>query len=182
MKKVNENDIDIKTFDLDTYILVYNEKDWDGGRICEMSLKTKSDFFDIASQMSDVLFDIFDFYGEENIIVGPFNELSNYCRWKNINDFELVQELKQQLKPKKYYLVNTEEDKALIEKLIEGNMRYLTQVYFYLPTKQILIQAGHHTAFAAYSENLETLNSELTSIISNHNGWHCELESFYENR
>lgn len=167
--------------DTDTYAIVYNEKDWDGGRISEMSLKIKSEFYDVAAHLSSILFDIFDYYHEKNICIGPFFEMSNYCRWKNINDFNLVRELKSQLKPTKYYMANVKEDKMLIENLIEGNMRYLTQSYFYLPDKQILIQVGHHTAFIAFSKNLEILNNEFLDIIEKYSGWHCELKSFYGN-
>ena len=181
MKRINVTDINTNTADTDTYVIVYNEKDWDGGRISEMSLKTKSEFYNIASQLSNILFDIFDFYHEENICIGPFHEMSNYCKWKNIDTFNLVQELKQQLKPKKYYQINIKDDKMLIENLIEGNMRYLTQSCFYLPSKQILIQVGHHTAFIAFSNNLEALNNEFANIIKNYLGWHCELTSFYDN-
>lgn len=78
-------------------------------------------------------------------------------------------------------MANVKKDKRIIESLIEGNMRYLTQSYFYLPTKQILIQVGHHTAFVAFSENLEILNDEFAFIIENYSDWHCELKSFYEN-
>ena len=106
MKRINKKriieNIDINKIDTDTYAIVYNEKDWDGGRISEMPLKIKSEFYDIASKLSNILFDIFDFYHEENICIGPFLEISNYCKWKNINVFNLVQELKLQLKPKKY--------------------------------------------------------------------------------
>lgn len=185
MKRINKKriieSIDINKIDTDTYVIVYNEKDWDGGKISEMPLKIKSEFYDIASQLSNILFDIFDFYHEENICIGPFLEISNYCKWKNINVFNLVQELKLQLKPKKYYLANIKKDKMLIENLIEGNMRYLTQSYFYLPSKEILIQVGHHTAFIAFSKDLEVLNNEFADIVKNYLGWHCELKSFYKN-
>ncbi len=179
MKRIYKKDININITDTDKYVIVYNEKDWEGGRISEMSLKTKSEFFDIASQMSDILFDIFDFYHEENICIGPFNELSNYCHWTNIDDFNLVQELKTQLKPKSYYTADVKEDKMLIENVTEGNMRYLTQSYFYLPSKQILIQVGHHTAFIAFAKDLEALNNEFADIVKNYSGWHCEVTSFY---
>lgn len=180
MKMINKKDISINDTDEEAYVIVYNEKDWDGGKISEMSLKVKAEFYDIASQLSNILFDMFDFYREENIYIGPFFEISNYCKWKNIDDFDLVQELKMQLKPKKYYTANIKEDKMLIEKLIEGNMRYLTQSCFYLPSKQILMQVGHHTAFIAYSKDLEALNNEFADIVKNYSGWHCELTSFYD--
>lgn len=181
MKRIDKKSFNITNIDTDTYVIVYNEKDWDGGRISEMSLKTKSEFYDVASQMSNILFDIFDFYDEEDICVGPFFEISNYCKWKDIDIFNLVQELKSQLKPKQYYLANIKEDKMLIENLIEGNMRYLTQSCFYLSSKQILIQVGHHTAFIAYSKDLDILNNDFANIIKNYLGWHCELKSFYKN-
>lgn len=183
MKRINKktSSINMSNIDTDTYVLVYNERDWEGGIISEMSLKIKSEFYDVASHLSSILFDIFDFYQEMNIYIGPFLEMSNYCSWKNINDFDLVRELKSQLKPTKHYMANVKKDKRIIESLIEGNMRYLTQSYFYLPTKQILIQVGHHTAFVAFSENLEILNDEFAFIIENYSGWHCELKSFHEN-
>lgn len=181
MKRIDKKSFNITNIDTDTYVIVYNEKDWDGGRISEMSLKTKSEFYDVASQMSNILFDIFDFYDEEDICVGPFFEISNYCKWTDIDIFNLVQELKSQLKPKQYYLANIKEDKMLIENLIEGNMRYLTQTCFYLSSKQILIQVGHHTAFIAYSKDLDILNNDFVNIIKNYLGWHCELKSFYKN-
>ena len=146
-----------------------------------MSLKTKAEFYDVASQLSNIMFDIFGFYHEEDLCIGPFFERSNYCKWKDINTFNLVQRLKLQIKSKKYYLVNIKKDKMLIENLIEGNMRYLTQSCFYLPSKQILVQVGHHTAFIAYSKDLETLNDEFANIVKNYSGWHCELTAFYEN-
>lgn len=180
MKKVDIKDVDINSIDENIYVLVYNERDWESVRLSEMSLKTKSEFYAVASQLSDILFEAFDFYHEENIYIGPFLEMSNYCKWKDINSFNLVQELKSQLKPKKYYLANVKKDKALIEKLIEENMRYLTQSYFYLQSKQILIQVGHNAAFLAFSKDLDVLNNEFASIIKNHLGWHCELTSFYK--
>ena len=179
MERINKKSVKINIADTDTYVLVYNEKDWEGGRISEMSLKTRSEFYDIASQLSDILFDIFDFYHEESVCIGPFLEMSNYCNWANIDDFDLVQELKIELKPAYYYLADIKEDKMLIEELIEGNMRYLTQSCFYLPSEKILIQVGHHTAFIAYSKDLEVLNKEFAGIISKYSGWHCELTSFY---
>lgn len=183
MKEINMNSNDyIENIDTDTYIIVYNENDWEGGRTNEMSLKTKSEFYGVASQLSNILFDIFNFYNEEDICIGPFFEISNYCKWKNIDVFNLVQQLKLQVKQKKYYLANIKKDKMLIENLIEGNMRYLTQSCFYLPSKRILVQVGHHTAFIAYSKDFETLNAEFTNIVKNYSGWHCELKSFYENR
>lgn len=178
-KKDIETNININITDADTYVIVYNEKDWEGGRISEMPLKTKAEFYHVASQLSNVLFDIFDFYREEDICIGPFFELSNYCRRKDVNAFNLVQELKVQIKPKNYYWANSKEDKELIEKLIEENMRYLTQACFYLPAKQILLQVGHHTAFIAYSKDLEALNNEFADIVKNYSGWHCEPTSFY---
>lgn len=180
MKKVDIKDVDINSIDENIYVLVYNERDWESVRLSEMSLKTKSEFYAVASQLSDILFEAFDFYHEENIYIGPFLEMSNYCKWKDINSFNLVQELKSQLKPKKYYLANVKKDKALIEKLIEENMRYLTQSYFYLQSKQILIQVGYNAAFLAFSKDLDVLNNEFASIIKNHLGWHCELTSFYK--
>lgn len=182
MKKINKKNIDVNDIDTDTYVIVYNENDWEGGQISEMSLKNKSEFYDIASQLSNILFDIFNFYHEKQIYIGPFFEMSNYCKWKNIDVFNLVQQLKSQLKSKEYYLANIEDDKLLIENLVEGNMRYLTQACFYLPSKEILIQVGHHTAFIAYSEDLEVLNNEFAYIIKKYSGWHCELKSFYENK
>ncbi len=180
MKKANKKsiNIDISDIDTDTYVTVYNEKDWEGGIINEMSLKTKTEFYYVASQLSDILFDIFNFYHEENILIGPFIEISNYCKWKNIDDFNLVKNLKLKLKPKKYYSANVNKDKMAIENILEGNMSYLTQSCFYLPSKQILIQVGHHTAFIAFSKDLEVLNNEFANIIKNHLGWHCELQSF----
>ncbi len=180
MKKISKKSININVADIETdpYVLVYNEKDWEGGTINELSLKTKSEFYYVASQLSDILFDIFDFYHEENILVGPFIEFSNYCKWKNIDDFNLVKELKSQLKPKEYYSLNVKKEKTLIEKIIEGNMCYLTQSCFYLPSKQMLIQVGHHTAFIAFSKDLQVLNNELTNIIENNSAWHCQLQSF----
>lgn len=178
---INKKSITVNNFHQDTYVLVYNEKDWEGGMLNEMTLKTKSEFYDIASQLSSILFDIFDFYHQENIYIGPFIEASNYCHWKNIDDFNLVKDLKTQLKAKEYYSANTKEDKMLIENITEGNMNYLTQSCFYLPSEQILIQVGHHTAFIAYSKDLETLNNEFSGIIKNYSGWHCELTSFYGN-
>ena len=180
MKMINKKDININDINMETYVIVYNEKDWEGGRISEMSLKTKAEFYDVADQLSNILFDIFESCCEENIYIGSFLEISNYCKWKNIDDFDLVQELKMQLKPKKYYVANAKEDKMLIEKLIEGNMRYLTQCCFYLPYKQILIQVGHHTAFIAYSKDLEALNNEFADIVKKYSGWYCELTSFYD--
>ena len=181
MKRINKKSVKINIADTDTYVWVYNEKDWEGGRISEMSLKTRSEFYDIASQLSDILFDIFDFYHEESVCIGPFLEMSNYCNWANIDDFDLVQELKTELKSAYYYLADIKEDKMLIEDLIEGNMRYLTQSCFYLPSEKILIQVGHHTAFIAYSKDLEALNNEFAGIINKYSGWHCELTSFYGN-
>ncbi len=178
MKEINIKSINMPNIDTDKYVLVYNEKDWEGGILNEMPLKTKSEFYFVASQLSSILFDIFDFYSEENILIGPFMEMSNYCKWKNIDDFNFVKELKSDLKPKKYYSANVKEDKMLIEKIIEGNMNYLTQSYFFLPSKQMLIQVGHHTAFIAYSKDLEALNNEILSIIGSNLGWHCELQSF----
>ncbi len=178
MKTINKKSINIANIDTDTYVIVYSEKDWEGGITNEMSLKTKSEFYDVASQLSSILFDIFDFYNEENILIGPFIEISNYCKWKNIDDFNLVKELKSQLKPKNYYLANVKKEKMLIENIIEGNMCYLTQSCFYLPSKEILIQVGHHTAFIAYSKDLEVLNNEFADIIRNNSAWHCELNSF----
>lgn len=75
-KKDIETNININITDADTYVIVYNEKDWEGGRISEMPLKTKAEFYHVASQLSNVLFDIFDFYREEDICIGPFFELS----------------------------------------------------------------------------------------------------------
>lgn len=49
MKSINKKSVKINIADTDTYVLVYNEKDWEGGRISEMSLKTKSEFYDITS-------------------------------------------------------------------------------------------------------------------------------------
>lgn len=181
MKRINKKSVKLNNIDTDTYVLVYNEKDWEGGRINEMSLKTKTEFYNVASQLSDILFDIFDFYHERNICIGPFFELSNYCHWSNVDNFNLVQELKPQLKPEYYYAADIEEDKMLIENIIEGNMRYLTQSCFYLPSKQILIKVGHHTAFIAFSKNLATLNNEFSNIIKDYSGWNCELTSFYGN-
>lgn len=78
-------------------------------------------------------------------------------------------------------MADVKKDKLLIEKLIEGNMRYLTQSCFDLPIKGILIQVGHHTAFIAYSKNLKSLNNDFADIVKNHTGWHCELTSLYDN-
>lgn len=180
MKRIYKKDLDVSISGIDTdkYVLVYNEKDWEGGRISEMPLKTKSEFYEVASQLSDILSDTFDFYHEENICVGPFFELSNYCRWIDIDTFNLVQELKQQLKPRLYYMADVKEDKLLIDDITEGNMRYLTQSCFYLPSEKILLQVGHHTAFIAFSENLEALEKDFSDIIKKYDGWHCETVTF----
>ncbi len=178
MERKYKRNIDVPEFDEDKYVLVYNEKDWEAGLLNEMTLKTKAEFYDIASQLSDILFDIFDFYHEENICIGPFLEASNYCHWKDIDDFKLVKELKEDLKPKNYYSANVKEDKMLIEKIILGNMNYLTQPYFYLESKQLLLQVGHHTSFIAYSKDLEALNNDFANIIKNYQAWHSEVTSF----
>lgn len=52
MEKLNKRSLNISEFDMDTYVLVYNEKDWEGGVLSEMTLKTKSEFYDVAARLS----------------------------------------------------------------------------------------------------------------------------------
>lgn len=165
-----------KNISMQEYILIYNEKDWDGGNISEMNFTEKSDFFRIANELKNIFFDILKSYNDECIYIGPFYNGYNYCHWKNLKKFEIVQELKVVLHKKNQLYVNPYKQEAFIEKIIEGNMRYLTQCCFFLKNSQVLIQVGHHTSMIIYAKNLEQAIHNVEKIISfNSNDWHFKI-------
>lgn len=159
----------------ETSIAIYNELDFEGGFIDEMCLSEKRDFFRLASELYEILLKIFNCFSEKEIIIGPFENYINYCRWRNLNSFTIVKQLKEVIKNKEYIKIDTEKDFAVIEKITEGNMRYLSQISFYLPVNRIRIQIMHHTGFVLYSEKVEIIYPLIKELIKDYKGWISEL-------
>lgn len=176
MNKIKSKDIKSHNYkSCEKEVAVYNELDFDGGLIEEMRLSEKRDFFRLASELNEILLKIFNCFSEKEIIMGPFVNYINYCCWRNLNSFTIVKQLKEVIKNKEYIKIDTEKDFAVIEKITEGNMRYLSQISFYLPVNRIRIQVMHHTGFVLYSEKAENIYPLIKEIIKDYKGWISEL-------
>lgn len=162
--------------DHDPYICVYYIKDWDGAIISKMSLKEKSQFFSIANEIKEIFLELCKLYCEESIVIGPFENYTNYCNWKDVNTFKIVKTLKKELSPKQQLIIKQSEQIDLIENLIEANMCYLSQASFLLAQNQVLFQVQHHTSIVIYAKDIELLIRNIQKVLSNFSDdWNVDL-------
>lgn len=108
MKPVSKKEIEIKfnkqIYQTDSPIIISSDTYWDGGIDSSLSLKEKSDFYNLAENMSSILKQ-FVLSLKEEIYVADFLCENNkmYAEWSNLKRIELFQIISKAFKKGKCY-------------------------------------------------------------------------------
>lgn len=176
----NNRQQDFQKINKNPYIVVFHESDIEGGEFNSFSFLDKKLFFIIAHELKTLMFELFNQFDEQYIWIGPYDAESNYCSWKDIKKYRIVKEIKKEIKSHNFKFIELNSSNILIEKIIEANLKYLTEISFFLPKNEIFIKVSHHSGFGVYSKNITSLYETLTNLINTkYNNWNCVLKDYY---
>lgn len=177
---LNDHQQEFHKINKNPYIVVFHESEIECGKFNSFSFLDKKLFFTIAHEIKSLIFALIKHYDEQYIWIGPYDTESNYCSWKDINNYMLVKELKKELKSHKFKMIVPNYNSIFIEKIIEANLRYLTEITFFLPKSKSLIKVSHHSGFGIYCKDIAAIYEILTGLINtDFQDWNCVLKDYY---
>lgn len=156
MRTINKKDLqeEFEFFNSEIYnsepIFITSEKFWDGGITISSSLSEKAEFYSLANKMSSIVKELF---AKEKIYIADFlcENSTMYFKWRNRKSHGIFRLMNKNLKKGKCYELTVEEDANLIDLIIESNFRYFSNISFFLPNLNIVLQPTCHTEIIVYS-------------------------------
>lgn len=107
------------------------------------TVKEKFVFYDGLEKMVSCVRRISEAIGEDSVYIGSFIKgEKNYCRWKDIKEFDVYNAMKRRLGNGEILKADISDN--IIDLSVECNVRYLSQIMFYFPENNIFIRPDVH--------------------------------------
>lgn len=177
MVKVKKCGFDLEsTFNLPV-IRPYHYHEWDHGYYsCCGYNGTRREFYKDLEEMVDFLYEYMRMLNVEEVIIAPLHKY-NIFAWqgnmKNDNRYsDLYLEVMGFLKKNNIrknsqsgVLINIEESRKIIEMIIEGAYRYVSELCFFFPSESVIIEPTHHFDFIFFTKDFEKQKSIIKQIL-----------------
>ena len=172
MRTINKKDLqaEFQFFNTEIYnskpIYITSEKYFEGGVYIGAPFKEKIEFYLLANKMSGILKELF---AKEKIYIADFlcENSTMYFKWKDSKNHEIFRVMNNLYKKGKCYELTVAEDADTIDLIIESNFRYFSNISFFFPKYNLIIQPTMHTEILVYSfTETEKIFSSLKQISS----------------
>lgn len=131
----------------------------------DSSLDEKGTFYLFATKYRNFLLDVMTSFNEREFIVGTFHPYrKNFIAYSNIKEFDAYNNLHRMIHDKDTVKFEFDEEKAVIDYVLENGFRYFSDTLIYLPATNIFVHADEHCALIVYGhvEKLTLLCEFLT--------------------
>ena len=157
---------DLHICDIPNFIVTNNNSlNFEGGFEHFCSLQKKEDFYHLANQCLNIIYDFANLSGERFCCVGPFHRFNNYEHWIDLEKFDAFNDLTEQICNEQYLLVQLSQEKNFIGLIIENNFRYFSKISLLFPKSNVLIEPTHNAEIAVYAKDYERTQQLFSSLL-----------------
>ena len=153
----------------------YHAHEWDHGYESSYGFKGKRrEFYSDMNECISLILEYISYYAIEDVIIAPFHKVNQFSIKDKNNDIYLeirdfLRDHDIRLNSQSGVALTVKGNQQIIDMVVEGNLRGISELSFYFPKSKTIISPNHHFDFSFHTNFFDTGKEILLKLLSNSN-------------